>query len=210
MKKLVFYSDQMIDANQKVDRQLLRLIGKERPKLGYIPSGPDPTRQYFLSKVAYYQKLGIHDLLYFDFNAEYDATRIDQLLACDAIHLSGGNTFAFLAWLQQRNLIPLLQEFVSQGKVLIGVSAGSILMSKTINIAGFADQNVIGLTDFRALGLVDWEFMPHWLDDAPYLEGLLNYAKTSGTVIYGCRDGDGIIVENDQITCLGEIKEMIR
>lgn len=41
----------------------------------------------------------------------------------------------------------------------------SILTTPTIEIAGYgedADENEVGLNDMKALGLVDFEFAPHW------------------------------------------------
>ncbi|WP_199621429.1 Type 1 glutamine amidotransferase-like domain-containing protein [Paenibacillus alkalitolerans] len=74
----------------------------------------------------------------------------------DAIHLSGGNTFYFLSLLKKRNTMEMLRAYVNKGGILIGVSAGSILMTKTIGFAGYGvdgDRNVV---------YVDFEFLPHW------------------------------------------------
>ena len=38
MRKIVLYSDQIIKANRKVDYELLRLLNKKNPSIGYIPS----------------------------------------------------------------------------------------------------------------------------------------------------------------------------
>lgn len=46
--------------------------------------------------------MGINDLLYFDLDDEYDDTKISEILSCDVIHLSGGNTFYFLSLMQKR------------------------------------------------------------------------------------------------------------
>lgn len=62
--KLVLYSDQSIEANKKIDIELLKLINKEKPHIGYIASGSDITRTYFNPKVEYYQNLGVDNILY--------------------------------------------------------------------------------------------------------------------------------------------------
>ncbi len=198
MKKLVLYSDQMIDENRKIDRELLRMIGKERPRIAYIASASDITRKYYQPKAEYYRKLGVGHLFYFDLDQEYDESKIDELLSCDAIHLSGGNTYYFLRSLQKRNFIPLLRDYVSRGKVLIGISAGSILMSETIGIARFGDVNAIGLKDLRALNLIDFDFMPHWDKEAASLAEVRDYSKICRTTVYACPDGGGIIIEDDR------------
>jgi len=90
-------------------------------------------------------------LLYFDVDKEYDEKKIEELLACDAIFLSGGNTYYFLNSLRKRKFLPKLREYVRIGGILIGVSAGSIIMSKTIDITTLHDENTIGLKDYTAL-----------------------------------------------------------
>jgi len=111
MKKLVLHSDQ-IQGYKKVDLAFMELLGKKGPRLAYIPSQSDLQRKYFNQKVEWYKQFGINDLLYFDVNKEYDENKIDELLACDAIFLSGGNTYYFFNSLKKREFLPKLREYV--------------------------------------------------------------------------------------------------
>ena len=207
MRKIVLYSDQMIEENRKVDYELLRLLNKKSPSIGYVPSCSDLTRKYFNEKVEYYNKLGITDIEYFDLDKEYDETKIKYLFKCDAIHLSGGNTFYFLHLLKKRNLIKLLQLYVEQGGILIGVSAGSIITTKSIDIAQFGDEKIIGMDDSSSLELVDFEFMPHWSENgrSKYFNMLNDYSKSKRSTIYCCNDGDGIVIDGNDIKFIGNL-----
>lgn len=205
MKKLVLYSDQEIPENKKVDLKLIELLGKDRPKIGYIPAKSDLDRKYFGDKVTYYKQYGITDLFYFDLDQEYDEQKIEELLSCDAIHLSGGNPFYFLYILKKRNFIPTLQNFVRNGGLLIGVSAGSILMSNTIDIANIYEENIIGIDDLTALGLVDFEFFAHLNQRSEQLDKIVEYSKMNKSLIYACNDGDGIIINGDKKEFLGPV-----
>ena len=127
MKKLVLHSDQIQD-HKEVDLAFIELLGKKSPRLAYIPSQSDLQRKYFNQRVEWYKLFGITDLLYFDVDKEYDEKKIEELLACDAIFLSGGNTYYFLNSLKKRKFLPKLREYVRIGGILIGVSAGSILL----------------------------------------------------------------------------------
>jgi len=206
MKKLVLHSDQ-IQGHKEVDLAFIELLGKKSPRLAYIPSQSDFERKYFNQKVEWYKQFGITDLLYFDVDKEYDEKKNDELFACDAIFLSGGNTYYFLNSLKKREFLPKLREYVRKGGILIGVSAGSIIMSKTVDITTFHDENTIGLKGYTALGLVDFEFFPH-LDHniKQYLEDLKKYSiNKRNSVIYACKDGDGIIVYDHEIKFIGEV-----
>ncbi|MEG0308357.1 MAG: Type 1 glutamine amidotransferase-like domain-containing protein [Clostridium sp.] len=208
MAKLVLYSDQIIKENRKVDYELLKLLNKTSPSIAYIPSCSDLSRKYFNPKVEYYNALGIENIEYFDLDLEYDENRVNDILKFDAIHLSGGNSFYFLYLLKKRGLIELLKSYVKNGGILIGISAGSILTCKTIEIAGYGDgcdENIIGIEDKSALGLVDFEFMPHWDGTVEVLNSVKNYSKIKSTVVYVCKDGDGIIVDGDSIKLIGDV-----
>lgn len=210
MKKLVLHSDQIAEKTQ-VDEAFLKFFGNRKPKIAYIPSQSDLTRKYFNQKVEWYKQFDITDLLYFDIDQEYNEKKIPELLSCDAIFLSGGNTYYFLNSLKNRDFIPVLKSFVEKGGVLIGVSAGSIMMSKTITVTSIdddigGDQNTIGLKDFSALGLNDFEFFPHLdINNIEITKRLKEYSKTSKSVIYACKDGDGIIIDGDNMQFFGEV-----
>ena len=162
-QKLVLYSDQEIPENDQVDKRLIALIGKPGATVGYLPSAPDPQRRYFHSKKSYYSRLDLRLTHYFDpetLNYEKD---IAVLLSCDAIHLSGGNTFHFLKWLKALQMANALKSYVNAGGVLIGASAGSILMTPNIGTATLCgDTNNVALTDWSSLSLVNLAFWPHF------------------------------------------------
>ena len=86
------------------------------------------------------------------------------LLASDVIYLSGGNTYYFLHHLRRSGPIPVLREFVARGGVLAGLSAGAILMTPHIGLAGYPsfdrDENDVGLRNEASLALVDFALPP--------------------------------------------------
>jgi hypothetical protein len=102
--KLVLYSDQSIEANKKIDIELLKLINKEKPHIGYIASGSDITRTYFNPKVEYYQNLGVDNILYFDLDVEFDEAKIEDL-ARWRCKMLGENPCKYSAFLSRAMLI---------------------------------------------------------------------------------------------------------
>lgn len=210
MKKLVLHSDQ-VSGKTQVDEASLKLFASNKPKIAYIPSQSDFQGKYFNEKIEWYKQFGITDLLYFDVDKEYDEGKIDELLSCDGIFLSGGNTYYFLNSLKNRNFLPVLRNYVDKGGVLIGVSAGSIIMSPTIEIIKIypsTSHNTVGLTDFSALGLTDFDFIPHLDHKKEYLEEFKRYSKKSKSVIYACKDGDGIIINGNNMQFFGKVLEI--
>ncbi|WP_432804074.1 Type 1 glutamine amidotransferase-like domain-containing protein [Bacillus arachidis] len=206
MRKIVLYSDQ-VQEDRKLDYELLRLLNKENPSIAYLRSSSDVTGKYFNYVVKYYRELGISNVEYFDLDKEYDERKINDIFNYDAIHLSGGNTFRFLNSLRKRNLMQPLKYYVENGGVLIGVSAGSIITTKSIDTAQFVDEDIIGLEDRSSLGFVDFDFLPHWSEEQSekYLDLLKDYSKLSNRTIFACKDGGGIVIDGENIKLIGDI-----
>ncbi|WP_458461483.1 Type 1 glutamine amidotransferase-like domain-containing protein [Paenibacillus sp.] len=208
MTKLVLLSDLVFESNDKLDQRIRSLFDSEQPSIGYIPSCSDPERKYFEHTRRYYNRLGIHTMQYYDLDMEYEESTFGSIVECDAIHLSGGNTFYFLSLLQKRNALGLLRSYLKTGGILIGVSAGSILTTPTIEIAGYgedADENEVGLNDMKALGLVEFEFVPHWDGSEDTLNSLREYTRINRTAVYACQDGGGIVIDGESVELYGNV-----
>ncbi|WP_299807647.1 Type 1 glutamine amidotransferase-like domain-containing protein [uncultured Shewanella sp.] len=131
-------------------------------KVGYIASQPDPQREYFQQTKILYQSFGAELSVYLELEADFSQTALEQLLSCDAIHLSGGDTYRFLKALKSRKLQPVLRQYAINGGALIGVSAGAMIMTPSIASAPLCgDTNNCELEDLSALNLVDFLFAPH-------------------------------------------------
>ena len=210
MRRLVLYSDQILPETEKIDQELMALFDKSSPTIGYIPSSADPQRKYYEEQRAYYTRLGMTLSTYFELDKVYDPSRLEVLLDCDAIHLTGGNTYYFLHWLRKRNMLSPLRQYVARGGVLIGVSAGAIMMTPDITTAALCgDEPFEDDTDLAALHLVDFAFVPHFGDTAFGLEELQAYSRDCQMDIYACRDGDGIIVKDDRVKCIGDVTAIV-
>lgn len=205
-RKLVFYSNQVRPDTEEIDRRLLALLGKEKPRIGYIPSVSDPTEMYYQAQKAYYRHYDIDLEPCFGLDNRYTLDDLGALLTADAIHLSGGNTFYFLHWLRVRNMLDTIKQYVERGGVLIGVSAGAILMTPDIRTTLLCGD-VLPPQEIapQGLGLVDFAFVPHWGSYAA-MEEIKSYSrKNSNQVIYACSDNGGIIVENEHVQLVGDV-----
>ncbi len=205
-RKLALYSDQETPANEQMDARVLRLIGRSQPRIGYIPATNDPERAYFRRKADYYAEIGANLAVYVDPNQDTSEAEWSTLLSCDAIHLSGGNTFSFLSWMKRRRVLPLLARYVSEGGVLIGVSAGAILMTPSVNSALLCgDVRDSQLMDNVGLGLVDFHFWPHF-DSASVTKDQLILSSAIPN-LYACPDGSGIVIDGKEVELFGQVDQ---
>jgi dipeptidase E len=204
--KLAFYSDQIIPENGAIDEKLIaamRSNGLGR-KIGYIPSGPEPDRRFFRERAAYYARHGLELCVFYDLDELHAEGYEKKLFECDAIHLSGGHTGGFLTRLKRNGWISKLKKWAVEGGLLIGTSAGAIILTPTIATdALFSGQAPEDLMNETALGLVPFEFFPHLSSSSAYLPDLIRYSKHTRRPIIACNDGEGLIVTNGDIECVG-------
>jgi dipeptidase E len=204
---LVFYCDQATPEDDAIDRALCELLAARtaRGRIAYIPSGPEPDRRFFRDRVAYYDRLGLDLALFHDPDSDAAPAGRERLFACDAIHLTGGQTAPFLARLKRSGLMEPLRAWARQGGVLIGTSAGAILMTPTVAVdALFTGDRPEDLADAEALGLVPFEFFPHLGSVAGDREALLRYSRLSPRPILACRDGEGLVLADGRAQCSGQ------
>jgi dipeptidase E len=119
-----------------------------------------------------------------------------QPLNFDGVYVCGGNTFFILDRIRKTGLDKPLKDFVKSGKVYVGFSAGSIIMGKSIEIAGWGsegDENEIGLMDLRGLGLTDIVVSPHYRDELK--KELKEFEKKGGYKVNELKDGQAIVID---------------
>lgn len=206
MVNLVMYSDQIVPANKKVDAHLLDLMAGRGRRIGYVSSGPEPDRRFYRERQAYYANMDLDLSFYFDTSTPFNAAELTDLLSHDAIHLSGGNTQVFLYLLKVNGLLDRLAEWARAGGLLIGTSAGAILMTPNVALdAIFTGDDPSDVQDGAALDLIPFEFFPHLDKNDKYLPQLLTYSSLTSSTIAACRDGDGLVVNGHVIESVGNI-----
>ncbi|MEY3903754.1 MAG: hypothetical protein RL189_3060 [Pseudomonadota bacterium] len=198
--RLILHSDQSHERTGEIDAQLIRsLSGKRNPRLVYVPSVADPRHKYFAEKARYYEKIGITNCEYFDPLEEKDPARVDEIFQCDVIHLAGGEVCRFMERLVSSGTDQRLRNFAARGGVLVGVSAGAMLLGRTFAGAGLFGER--GPTD--GLGLFDFEIIPHVAEHFPRMDLLQVFANKTKKTLYALNDGDVVVVSGRKIRTFG-------
>lgn len=201
MKKNIIIFSSMTPDNEMVE-DIAPFIKKK--EIGYIPAGywDDGVK----SAEAYaYKRMGFDYYIPFPIGKYYNSDKLDSLYKCDAIHLGGGNTFEFLFMLQHRNLLDFLRKYVAKGGLLMGTSAGGIMMCEKIRIAQFADENFLFMEgdELNSLGFVNFEVKPHWDVWEPFTPMFQQYVNTHGKDLYCLREGQAIFVRGNNMKFYG-------
>ena len=206
MSKLILFSQ---PTPTVLDTISSTLFYKPRTTVAFMPSdGSNPKNPKYIDFWAEYIKKHNGEIVVIDNSRRgKDAqAEIAKLRKADALVLSGGNTFVFLYHLRESGLSDAVKDFVAEGKVLAGFSAGAILMSPTIDIVNLPpdeDENLPGLTDLTALDLIKFDIYPHYERDRHEKE-IARYEQKTGREVRRLTDEDVIITE---VNLLREDKE---
>lgn len=101
-------------------------------------------------------------------------------------------------------MLNILNKFASNGGILIGESAGSIMMSKTVEIARFADQDIVGSSNTDGIGLVNFNMKPHFGSWIKNLGDFVDWSRMHDGDLYCLFDGGYIIVDDGATTPYGD------
>jgi dipeptidase E len=206
--RLFLFSDHVIPANRGLDEHLMVAAGKSSPSVGWIPAGsrPEQIADFFEARRRAYADLGASDVGLFPLHADFEAARIPWLLSRDIVHLSGGDPFIFLRNLRATGMVAVLREWAQAGGILVGDSAGAMLMTPSLDLARFGHAPVPDdLTNLRALSLVEFQFQPHFGVWGASSNQLNAYANEKQVVVYGAPDGCGLAVMGDKLVQHGDL-----
>lgn len=206
--KLVLYSGGNEKDNVDLDQEFIRLLNNKNPVVTFFPSSSYLSEVEFRQFVHHYSQFGIKRFIHFPVDVNFDHVLLEEVLKSDAIHLGGGNTFYFLKHLRRAKLLGALKKFVQSGRVLTGLSAGAIMLTKDIFMASYPefdrDENHVHLKDLRSIGLLDFQFFPHYRNTPRYEKAFLKISKTDPRMIVACPDGSGIVIEDNKTKFVGK------
>ena len=128
------------------------VIDHTKPIL-YIPIALDPSwypgcMDFITKELAGVQVPNIH--------METDANIIakSDLDAYSAIFIGGGNTFRLLKALKESGAFDALAGYLKRDGIIFGGSAGAIILGASVEVAGFEDENEVGLSDFEGFDVL--------------------------------------------------------
>ncbi len=172
---------------EKIDREILRLAGRKRPKLLFVPTASGDSAGYVTVVEDYFGKrLGCAvDTLYLikeDPNAAHMRKRI---FSTDIIYVGGGNTLKMMTAWRKKGVDKILQKAAQKGIVLAGVSAGSVCWFESgCSDARRMENPKADYIKVRGLGLIPALHCPHYhqeKDRIPQLKKMMR--KTHGVAI---------------------------
>lgn len=192
--------------NESIAHELARLVGKpaEEAKVAFVPTAAfveAGEKSWFVAQFTNLAKFGFVQVDIVEPSLPHTQWR-ERLADADIIFVSGGNTYFLLDQSRQNGFADWLQNDLG-GRVYVGSSAGSILVTPTIATAANGDQNIVGIEDVSGVGLVNFEFLPH-VPDFISLSTAEGYAVTATRDFYALDDQSALSVEDGVVRTISE------
>ena len=149
-----------------IDRQVIALTGKDRPRALFIPTASSDSREYSNgSERLYGRELGCEtDVLYLLGVTPTKEELERKILSADLVYVGGGNTLMMMRRWRRLGVDTALEEAYRRGIVLSGLSAGCICWFSWghSDSMSFYDPEGWSYIKVRGMGLVDAFGCPHY------------------------------------------------
>lgn len=149
-----------------VDREIIKLSGKENPKFLFVPTASGDAAGYIASVENHFgKKLGCKiDTLELIAKKYTKKELEDKILKTDIVYVGGGNTLKMMKLWRKFGVDVLLEKAMKNGIVLSGLSAGSICWFKYGNSdsARFGKNKAASMIRVKGLNFISALHCPHY------------------------------------------------
>lgn len=207
MLNLVLTSDFPSTGNQAVLDCMRR--ANPRPRIAWIPPFTAMGRERFPAARDVFESNGFPDVDYCDIDEDPDEAQLDRLHEYDVVYLTGGDPIGFRQNVLRAGLPSRLRECVAAGRLIVGASGGSTQLTRNVSLfrllSAPLDEVCGQRAEYEALGLVDYEVLPHLNRfEPPFLETVRRYSERVTHDIIALADGAAVLHTGDgDYRCVG-------
>lgn len=161
-------------------------------------AGEKESNKYAQLAKKQFSEMGFLRIDFIDLETEPDKDFAEY----DIIYVCGGNTFKLLKFAREANFKLSIEHLLKRNGIYIGVSAGSIIVGPSIEIAGEVspDKNEVDLADFTGLGITNFIVLPHY---SPEIETETKAFETKyGVTVERLTNSQAVFIENGEKTII--------
>lgn len=185
---------------KEIDEEIIKMTNKENPNFLFIGLASSYSDSYYDTIKKIYKELGCNTSYLKKKNIinNPDITK-NKILNADIIYIGGGDSIKLINEIKEYKIDTLLEEALNKKTVLVGISAGAILLSKE----GFSDSLILrGESDkysfLEGLNLININICPHYsLEKSIQLKEQINNRE-----IYCLENSTALKIEDDSITII--------
>jgi dipeptidase E len=168
MKKIILTSSGF-EKNKTLKQQFLKLLPSLAKRLSVViittasAEWKEKNKHAILAK-KFLENMGFRKVEFLDVEFENP----NRLKKFDIIYINGGNPFYLLYYLKKSSSDKIITQISDKGAIIIGVSAGAVVLGPNINIVNYFDKklNIVKLKNFTALNLTNIIIYPHYKKDS--------------------------------------------
>ena len=149
----------------EIDKEIIKLTGKKKPKLLFIPTASNDSTGYFdVVTNSFGKKLHCDVSVLYLINEKPSKKDIEtKILSSDIIYVGGGNTLKMMTLWRKYGVDDVLKKAYDKGIVMSGISAGSICWFDFGNSDSRKfSSNSSKLIKVTGLGLINALHCPHY------------------------------------------------
>lgn len=133
--------------------------------MGFVPTAGEPYTDpsFVTADRRRLERLG-YRVVDIDVTNMEEADILSGLGAVDALFVAGGNTFYLMQQIRRRRLVDPLKQYIQNGGVYIGASAGAVICGPSLEPVASLDDPAAApdLATFDGLGVVNFVTLPHF------------------------------------------------
>lgn len=197
-------------SNKSIEEAFLRLVGKPAKdiRVAFVPTAANVVarkKNWLIEDMNRFNKI-------FPYIDIVDPTAIREsewkarLDAADIIVISGGNPFYLLYSMKKTGFDDFLKKYLDK-KVIVGISAGSMVMGKFLAIEPKKESREYLLDkEQTGLGLADFSLIPHMNSEDKEVtrDTVEEQSKIFEGILYGIDNDTAIVVEDDKTEVVSE------
>jgi len=194
---------------KEIDEEIVKMTEKENPNFLFIGLASSHSDSYYDTMKKIYKDLGCTPVYLKKSNLVNNPDIVKQKIEdADIIYICPGDTVKLVDHIKEYKLEKLLLDAYNNGTVLVGNSAGAILLSNK----GFSDSLIFrGESDkhefIKGLKFIDLNICPHYHDNLEKDKELEEYLSKHDEEVYCLENKTALKIINDKISVVKSDKK---
>ena len=192
-----------------IDKKVVELTNKANPNFLFIGLASSFSDSYYDTMKKIYKDLGCTCAYLKKKNILNNRDIVEKKISdADIIYFCGGDTIKLVNDLKEYDLVSLLKKAYDNGTILVGMSAGAIMLSKegysdSLKLRDEADK----YTFVEGLDFIDIAICPHYSNVIGKKEELQEDLKDTDKKVYSLDNGTALISIDNNISFISSINK---